>query len=105
MLVDAVDEYAIFMLDPDGYVLTWNSGAGRIKGFTTDEIVGRHFSVFYPPEDIAGGKPQRELDIATECGHFREEGWRIRKDGSRFWANVVITTIFDADQSVSALPR
>ena len=97
LLVDAVDEYAIFMLDPHGIVLTWNSGAHRIKGFTADEIIGRHFSAFYPEADIAAGKPQRELDIAAECGHYREEGWRVRKGGSRFWANVVITAILDAD--------
>ena len=100
LLIDAVDEYAIFMLDRDGYVLTWNSGANRIKGFTADEIVGRHFSAFYPGEDVADGKPQRELDIASECGHFREVGWRVRKDGSRFLANVVITAIFDGDHHV-----
>jgi len=100
LLIDAVDEYAIFMLDRDGYVLTWNSGANRIKGYTADEIVGRHFSAFYPGEDVADGKPQRELDIASECGHFREVGWRVRRDGSRFLANVVITAILDDNHDV-----
>ncbi|HZV24906.1 MAG TPA: PAS domain-containing protein, partial [Acidothermaceae bacterium] len=88
-------EYAIFMLDPDGSVATWNSGAHRIKGYSADEIIGRHFSVFYTDEEIGAGKPQRELDQAKAEGRARDEGWRVRKDGSRFWANVVITAVYD----------
>ena len=92
-LVDAVKDYAIFMLDPQGYVLTWNAGAERIKGYTEKEIVGRHFSKFYPLEDVEAGKPAGELRKAAEAGRVEDEGWRVRKDGSRFWANVVITAI------------
>lgn len=95
LLVEAVEEYAIFMLDPDGTVATWNSGAHRIKGYTADEIIGRHFSVFYTDEEVSAGKPQRELDQAKAEGRVRDEGWRVRKDGSRFWANVVITAVYD----------
>jgi PAS domain S-box-containing protein len=95
LLVEAVEEYAIFMLDPDGTVATWNTGAHRIKGYVAEEIVGRHFSVFYTDEEISAGEPQRELDQAKAEGRARDEGWRVRKDGSRFWANVVITAVYD----------
>jgi PAS domain S-box-containing protein len=97
LLVDSVRDYAIFMLDPRGYVSSWNRGAQRIKGYTADEIVGRHFSVFYPPEDIVAGKTKMELEVAASEGRFEDEGWRIRKDGSRFWATVVITALRDED--------
>jgi len=90
-----VRDYAIFMLDPDGHVLTWNVGAQRIKGYRADEIIGRHFSVFYPPEDVALAKPERELAVARVEGRVEDEDWRVRKDGSRFWANVVITALYD----------
>ncbi len=92
-LVDAVTDYAIFMLDPTGHVTTWNSGARKTKGYDTDEIIGQHFSVFYTPEDREAGKPDRILDIVRREGRFEEESWRVRKDGSRFWANVVITAL------------
>jgi PAS domain S-box-containing protein len=95
LLVESVKDYAIFMLDPKGHVLTWNLGAERIKGYRQDEIVGRHFSVFYPVEDVQSGKPDRGLVIAAAEGRFEDEGWRVRKDGSRFWANVVITALRD----------
>ncbi|MFC4031815.1 PAS domain S-box protein [Streptomyces polygonati] len=95
LLVQGVLDYGIFMLDPGGHVTSWNAGAERIKGYRADEITGRHFSVFYPPEDIAARKPHRELEIAVAEGRLEDEGWRIRKDGSRFWANVVITALFD----------
>lgn len=94
LLVDAVEEYAIFALDPDGRVATWNRGAHRIKGYRADEILGQHFSVFYPAEDVHAGKPERELRHAVEHGHVGDEGWRLRKDGSRFWANVTLTAVF-----------
>lgn len=97
LLVESVVDYAIFMLDPVGRVVSWNPGAERIKGYLTDEIVGRHFSVFYPAEDLATRKPWYELEVASEVGRFEDEGWRLRKDGSRFWANVVITALFDND--------
>jgi PAS domain S-box-containing protein len=93
LLVQSVTDYAIFMLDPGGYVATWNTGAERIKGYTAEEIIGTHFSAFYPPEDLAAGKPERELSIAAGTGEYEEEGWRVRKDGTRFWANVVITSV------------
>jgi PAS domain S-box-containing protein len=96
LLVEAVEDYAIFLLDAHGNVATWNSGAKRIKGYDAREIVGRHFSVFYPPDDIAAGKPQNELSIAAQAGRVEDEGWRVRKDASRFWANVVITALRDA---------
>ena len=95
MLIESVRDYAIFLLDPEGRVITWNQGAQRIKGYTFDEIRGRHFSVFYPREDIESGKPEYELKVAAQEGRFEDEGWRIRKDGSRFWANVVITALKD----------
>ena len=97
LMVDSVRDYAIFMLDPDGHVASWNKGAQRIKGYTASEIIGRHFSTFYPPEDIASGKPPMELKVATRTGKFEEEGIRIRKDGSAFWASVVITAVRDAE--------
>ena len=95
LMVEAVRDYAIFMLDPNGYVASWNTGAERIKGYSAEEIIGQHFSVFYPPEAVAIGHPQRELEIAVAEGRFEEEGWRIKKDGGRFWANVVITAVRD----------
>ncbi|MFI6080341.1 PAS domain-containing sensor histidine kinase [Streptomyces sp. NPDC051217] len=95
LLVQGVLDYGIFMLDPQGYVISWNAGAERIKGYRADEIVGRHFSTFYPTEDKSAGKPQWELETAVVEGRLEDEGWRIRKDGSRFWANVVITALWD----------
>ncbi len=95
LLVDGVKDYAIFRLDPLGQVVTWNPAASRIKGYLKEEIIGKHFSVFYPPEDIASGKPEEALRIAAQEGRYEEEGWRIRKDGSRFLANVIITALRD----------
>jgi PAS domain S-box-containing protein len=94
-LVNGVRDYAIFMLDPAGDIVSWNEGAKRIKGYESKEIVGRHFSCFYPAEDVQNGKPEHELQHATENGSYQEEGWRLRKDGSRFWADVVITALHD----------
>jgi len=95
LLVASVKDYAILMLDPDGHVVSWNAGAERIKGYRAGEIIGQHFSRFYSPGDIQSGKPELELKIATAEGRFEEEGWRVRKDGTRFWANVIITAIRD----------
>jgi PAS domain S-box-containing protein len=95
LLVDSVRDYAIFALDPQGHVLTWNLGAERIKGYAPEEIIGRHFSAFYPPDDIAAGKPAHGLAAAARDGRYETEGWRLRKDGSRFWADVVITALRD----------
>jgi len=95
LFMEAVTDYAIFMLDANGYVLTWNAGAQRTKGYLPDEIIGQHFSRFYPPDVVASGWPEHELQEAVEKGRFREEGWRIRKDGSPFWADVAITPLRD----------
>ena len=100
LLVEAVQDYAIFTLDAGGRVNSWNVGAKRLKGYEASEIIGQHFSRFYPAEDIQAGKPQRELAIAASEGRVEDEGWRIRKDGSRFWANVVITATKDAHGGV-----
>jgi PAS domain S-box-containing protein len=100
LLVEAVQDYAIFTLDADGRVNSWNVGAKRLKGYEASEIIGQHFSRFYPAEDIQAGKPRRELAIAASEGRVEDEGWRIRKDGSRFWANVVITATKDAQGGV-----
>jgi PAS domain S-box-containing protein len=97
MLVESVNDYAIFMLDPTGHVRTWNPGAARIKGYKAEEIIGKHFSTFYPQEDIEGGKCEMELAVASRTGRFEDEGWRLRKDGTRFWANVVIAAIRGPD--------
>ena len=94
VLVRSVKDYGIFMLDPDGRVVSWNEGARRIKGYEAEEILGKHFSTFYPPDVAASGHPTRELAMARRDGRYEEEGWRIRKDGSRFWASVVITPLF-----------
>jgi len=95
LMASSVKEYAIFMLDTEGKVASWNVGAERIKGYRAEEIVGRHFSRFYPPEDANQDKPENQLKIAAENGQIEDEGWRLRKDGSRLWANVVITAIRD----------
>jgi PAS domain S-box-containing protein len=96
LLVEQVKDYGIFMLDKTGHISSWNEGAARINGYSTGEVLGKHFSVFYPAEDIASKKPERELEIAAKEGKYEEEGWRIRKDGTRYWVGVVITAIFNA---------
>jgi PAS domain S-box-containing protein len=95
LLVSGVLDYAIFALDPDGHVITWNEGAQRIKGYSADEIIGRHFSTFYPEEDVRAGRPSWELVVAAREGRYEDIGWRIRKDGSKFWAHVVLTALRD----------
>jgi PAS domain S-box-containing protein len=95
LLVEGVQDYAILGLDPTGHVTSWNVGAELIKGYRADEILGRHYSVFYPPEEVAAGTPQRLLDAAAANGRAAASGWRVRKDGSRFWATVVITALHD----------
>jgi PAS domain S-box-containing protein len=97
LIIESTVDYAIFMLDPQGYVASWNPGAERIKGYRADEIIGKHFSVFYPEEVAQSGWPAEELERATAAGRFEDEGWRIRKDGSRFWANVIISPLRGAD--------
>lgn len=94
LLIETVQDYAIFILDATGHVVSWNPGAQRIKGYVASEIIGQHFSIFYPPDDLANGKPAMELMVASShVGRFEDEGWRVRKDGTRFWANVVITAL------------
>ena len=100
LLVGSVTDYAIYMLDPTGQVVSWNAGAERIKGYPADEIIGQHFSRFYAPEDAERGLPARGLERAAQEGRFEAEGWRVRKDGSRFWANVVIDAIKDGDRLI-----
>ena len=95
-LVEQVKDYAIFVLDPEGYIASWTAGAERIKGYTPQEIIGKHFSVFYTKEDIKAGVPERELEIARTLGSVDQEGWRLRKDGTRFWASVTITAMYDS---------
>ena len=95
LLVNGLKDYAIVMLDPTGHVVTWNTGAENIKGYLSEEIIGKHFSLFHAAEDVAQGKPERELRIAAAEGRLEADGWRVRKDGSRFWANVVMTAIHD----------
>lgn len=97
LFVEAVRDYALFLLDPKGNITTWNTGAERIKGYKSSEIIGKHFAVFYPEEDLKTRKPWRELEVAAEEGRFEDEGWRLRKDGTKFWANVVITALKDPD--------
>ncbi len=97
LLLESIKDYAIFMLDPDGRIASWNPGAERIKGYRAEEIIGQHFSTFYPDEDILAGKCELELAVAAETGRFEDEAWRLRKDGTRFWANVIISAVRDED--------
>jgi rsbT co-antagonist protein RsbR len=94
-LVDSISDYAIITLDPQGKVTSWNGAAARLKGWTADEIIGQSFEKFYPPEDMEKGKTKLELETAERTGRFEDEGWRVRKDGTRFWANVVLTALRD----------
>ena len=93
LLVDSIEDYAIFLLDPNGIVMSWNKGAERNKGYKSSEIIGKHFSIFYTQQDVDAQKPQKELEIAQRIGRIEDEDWRVRKNGSRFWANVIITAL------------
>jgi formate hydrogenlyase transcriptional activator len=104
-IIESVNDYAIFLLDPGGHIASWNPGAERIKGYREEEILGQHFSRFYVQEEVEQGKPQEELRIATAKGRFEAEGWRIRKDGSRFWANVIITAIRDKQDRLTGFAK
>ena len=95
LLVASVKDYSIFLLDPQGYIQSWNEGAERTKGYSAEEIIGRHFSIFYAPKEVRNGKPEYALRVAADEGRWEEEGWRFRNDGSRFWADVVITALRD----------
>lgn len=105
LLVQSVRDYAVFVLDPDGHVLTWNPGAQAMKGYTSEEIIGRHFSAFYPPEAVQSCWPQRELALAEKEGRLADEGWRVRKDGTVFWASVVITALRDKDGRLTGFAK
>ncbi|MGZ5493837.1 MAG: PAS domain S-box protein, partial [Thermoanaerobaculia bacterium] len=105
LMVESVSDYAIVMLDPEGRVVSWNTGAERIKGFHAEEIVGQHFSRFYPYEEVEAGKPQRDLELAAASGRHEDECWRVRKDGSTFWANVVFTAIRDQAGSLRGFAK
>jgi PAS domain S-box-containing protein len=105
VLVETIRDYAIFVLDPTGHIASWNAGAQRIKGYPADEIIGKHFSVFYPREVAASGWPEHELKVAAAEGRFEDEGWRVRKDGSQFWASVVITALREADGSLRGFAK
>jgi len=104
-LVDSIADYAIFMLSEDGTIASWNAGAQRIKGYRAEEVIGRSFSIFYPDEDKAARKPQRELEIAAREGRYIEEGWRVRKDGQRFWAHVTITALRDVEGRLTGFSK
>lgn len=105
LMIESVTDYAIFMLDPQGYVASWNAGAERIKGYRASEIIGHHFSEFYITEDKQSGKPKKELEVAISQGRFEDEGWRLRKDGSRFWANVAITPVREKDGTLRGFAK
>src|SRR5215470_12706139 len=95
ILLENVREYAIILVDPEGHVLTWNAAAERLKGWKADEIIGQHFSRFYPEEELQAGRPAKELETAAQLGRYEEEVWRVRKDGTRFRANVLMTALRD----------
>jgi PAS domain S-box-containing protein len=105
LLVESIRDYAVFVLDPEGRVRTWNIGAQAMKGYTRDEIVGQHFSTFYPPEAVQNGWPERELLLAQKEGRFADEGWRVRKDGTLFWASVIITALRTADGELTGFAK
>lgn len=105
LMADTVKDYAIFILDDEGRIASWNKGAETIKGYKADEIIGKHFSLFYTPEDIDRNWPEQELNRAAQTGRFEDEGWRVKKDGSRFWANVIITALKDPDGKVLAYSK
>lgn len=104
-LVEQVGDYGIFMLDTKGRIISWNEGARRIKGYSAEDVIGKYFSIFYPEEDILNGKPAWELKIARSTGKYEEEGWRLRKDGTRFWANIVITATYDTEGRLSGFSK
>jgi PAS domain S-box-containing protein len=105
LLVDSVKDCAIFVLGPEGHVLTWNQGAQALKGYAKEEIIGKHFSTFYLPEAVQSGWPARELALAEKEGRFCDEGWRVKKDGSAFWASVIITTLRDRDGNLTGFAK
>jgi len=105
LLIESVQDYAIFLLDPDGKVASWNPGAKRLKGYNEDEIIGQHFSAFYPKEDVLAHKPEDNLAAAKKFGRIEDEGWRVRKDGTTFWADVVITALYDESGTLQGFAK
>jgi PAS domain S-box-containing protein len=105
LFVDAVQDYAIYVLNPEGQVASWNRGAQRINGYQASEIIGQHFSVFFTEPDRLAGKPLEELQHAEHKGHFEAEGWRVRRDGTQFWASVVLTSIKDDKGKVNGFAK
>lgn len=105
LLVEQVIDYSIFMLDETGHIISWNKGAEKMKGYTKNEIIGRHFSMFYPEKEIAAQKPQEELKQAVRLGRYENEGWRVRKDGSTFWANAIITPVYNENRKLIGFSR
>lgn len=105
LLVQSVKDYAIFLIDPEGTIMTWNEGARRLKGYEPDEVVGKHFSIFYPEADVRAGKPQWALEQARLHGSVEDEAWRVRKDGTRFWADVVITAVYDEARNLRGFAK
>jgi len=105
LLMDNVTEYALIILDPDGAVALWNAGAQRLLGYEEQEILGLHFAVFFTPEDIAAGRPERELQTAREDGRATDDNWLVRKDGSRLWASGMTMPLWDASSAYAALPK
>src|SRR4051794_33528204 len=97
LLVESVKDHAIFIIDTDGHIITWNKGAEQVKGYKANEIIGRHISVFYTPDDIESREPEKALQKTKELGQFEADGWRVRKDGSVFWANEVFTAMKDSE--------
>jgi PAS domain S-box-containing protein len=105
LLVESVKDYAIVMLDKRGYVASWNAGAERFKGYRAEEIIGKHFSCFYTADDVKRGLPEEELKAAEREGRYEDEGWRLRKDGKKFWANVIISTLRDKDGTLQGFSK
>lgn len=105
LLVESIQDYAIFFMDADGYIQTWNKGAQKTKGYRSSEIIGKHFSSFYMQKDIDDKKPERILEVAKKVGHVEDEGWRVRKDGSMFWANVIITALYDEEGELQGFAK
>ena len=105
LLVESIKDYAMIMLDPAGHVVSWNAGAERFKGYRAEEIIGKDFSCFYPPESIQRGLPGQELKAAAKEGRFEDEGWRVRKDGKKFWANVIISALRDKDGTLRGFSK
>ncbi len=105
LLVESLKDYAIFMTDPAGHITSWNKGAEKIKGYSASEVLGKHISIFYTVEEIQKEEPENNLKTTREHGRFESEGWRVRKDGSRFWADVVFTALYDEQENLKGFAK